>query len=110
MTWFDKLTSRKFLSMVVYVLIVILNSVLGWGLEPFDLITMAGAVVGFIVGEAVVDQSYAKADAHRYASYLATQPVHTSEVEAYRALASLFEQASVGNDNGEVPEGPEVTD
>lgn len=106
MTWFDKLTSRKFLSMVVYSAVVILNSALGWGLEPFELITMAGAVVGFIIGEAVVDQSYAKADAHRYASYLATQP---TQAEVSRALADLFEQTFTSQ-NGNTPEGPEVTD
>jgi len=100
--WIQKLTSRKFLSMVVLVAIVLGNHFYGWGLGPQDLLALAIGVVGFIVGEGVVDQSYAKANAVKYSAFLAARTQERANVE--NALAEMFRDIDV-----EHP-GPEVTE
>lgn len=51
----EKLKSRKFWVAVVSALLVVANDGMGWSLPSESIMTVAGIVISYLVGQSIVD-------------------------------------------------------
>jgi|GEM_PF-2059844 len=71
----QKLKSRKFILAVVSAVLVVLNDGLDLGIDQETVLTFAGLVATWIIGEAAVDATRAKGAAQNGTDYNASENV-----------------------------------
>lgn len=95
-----KLTSRKFLSVVVITVLAVANDLLGLGIDDESLIAIATTGAAFILGESALDRERIKAEQTAAVNSLKAQAEAAVEylqgelVKAHEVIESLTDDNS----------------